>query len=309
MVTTGILLGLLAATCQSSSYICSKIFSERHPNLTLEFLLYTHFQMFLVSSIITVYYWPSHLPPLEDYAIDFLLMVFPYFVAQSLLIFILKTHPASKISPLLALKIIILICISMVFMDKTYSTPQWLAFAMVIGAAFLLNKISGGIGLKHIFLIFFACIGYSLSDIYIEKVVSHFSYMGEIKGKVFTTSLCYTFLGFVVIPILPFVKRLSKKEFVDAIPFSCAWLLAMMFLFSSFGLIGAVYGNIVQSTRGVISILIGSIIAWKGYVHLENTTNFKVFFKRIFAALLITLAIIVFNLYKMDVLPIAEIKH
>ncbi len=298
MVSTGILMGLLAATFQSCSYICSKIFSEKHANLSLEFLLYTHLQMFIISSLITCYYWPTDFPPLEDFAFEFLLMVTPYFIAQSLLILIIKKHPASKIAPLLALKIVILVCISINFMDKSYTVTQWTAFSMVIGAAFLLNKVSGGIGIKYILMILGACIGYSVSDIYIEKVVQHFSYMGEIKGKVFTTSLCYTFLGIVVIPVLPFVKRLSKKQFIDALPFSFAWLLAMFFLFSSFGFIGAVYGNIVQSMRGVISILIGSIIASMGFVHLEDNMGVSVFIKRILAALLITLAIIAFNLYK-----------
>lgn len=47
-------------------------------------------------------------------------------------------------------------------------------------------------------------------------------------------------------------------------------LAAMFFLFGCFGTIGVVYGNILQSLRGVISILVGFLIARMGFVSLEE---------------------------------------
>ena len=302
MTTIGILVGLFAATMQSSSYICSRIFSEKHPKATAGFLIYTHIQMGIISSIVTFFIWPDDFPDIRVFLVDFLMMCFPYFLAQSCLFMILKSTNASKIAPLLALKIVVLVLISMFFMKESYTFGQWCAFCMVIGSAFLLNKVSGGIGGKNLILIGIACTGYALSDIFIKRTVDHFNYMGDFLGIIFTTSLCYTFLGTTVLIAVPFTKKFTRQQFVDAIPFSCTWLFAMVFLFSSFGIIGAVYGNIVQSSRGVISILIGTIIASLGYVHLESKTNKTVLIKRTCAALLITLAIILFNVFRQPVI-------
>ncbi len=61
-------------------------------------------------------------------------------------------------------------------------------------------------------------------------------------------------------------------------------------------MIGVVYGNIVQSTRGVISVALGAAVAAAGFVHLEERMSRKLFARRLIAAAIMALAIAMFHL-------------
>jgi uncharacterized membrane protein YadS len=78
---------------------------------------------------------------------------------------------------------------------------------------------------------------------------------------------------------------------VDAIPFSVAWFISVAALYTCFALAGAVFGNILQSTRGVMSIGLAAVIAKLGHLHLESLTPRSVMVRRIVAAVLMTIAI------------------
>ncbi|HBG78125.1 MAG TPA: hypothetical protein DDW84_04645 [Phycisphaerales bacterium] len=91
-----------------------------------------------------------------------------------------------------------------------------------------------------------------------------------------------------------FTQNTSKEAWLDSIPFAFFWFIAMIFLFSCFAVIGVVFGNIIQSTRGIISIVLGYVIANFGFELLETKITKKVFIQRILAALLMTASIALF---------------
>jgi hypothetical protein len=62
------------------------------------------------------------------------------------------------------------------------------------------------------------------------------------------------------------------------------------------GLIGVIYGNVVQATRGIMAVGIGWIVAHIGHVHLEVRVSRRVFWKRVAGAVLMTLAIVLYRL-------------
>jgi hypothetical protein len=80
-----------------------------------------------------------------------------------------------------------------------------------------------------------------------------------------------------------------------ALPFAGVWLLSMVFLFACFGMIGAVYGNILQSTRGIISIVFGAALARCGLHDLEQHVSRWTLLRRVAAACLICVAIWLFQ--------------
>jgi len=90
------------------------------------------------------------------------------------------------------------------------------------------------------------------------------------------------------------VPRPSKAVWSNALPFSVTWFTAMLFLFASFASIGIVYGNIIQSTRGVISVLLGVLISVAGHVHLEEKMTTMMLIKKSGAALLMIGAIVLY---------------
>jgi hypothetical protein len=55
-----------------------------------------------------------------------------------------------------------------------------------------------------------------------------------------------------------------------------------------------VFGNIVQSSRGVISIVMGSVVSNLGFVHIETNTGQRIFLLRLSAGLLMFGAIVLF---------------
>ena len=101
----------------------------------------------------------------------------------------------------------------------------------------------------------------------------------------------YVASGIMVMPLLPKFGSKSPIQWRRATPFALAWLVAMAFLFVCFAYAGVVLGGIVQSTRGLISIGLGAILAAQGLVHLESHVSRAIFWRRIAAAGLMMLAV------------------
>jgi hypothetical protein len=119
--------------------------------------------------------------------------------------------------------------------------------------------------------------------------------MGLFQGVVFSTALCYFLSGIGgLIFLLVRPHNVSRDAWLYSLPFAFSWLIAMFFLFSCFALIGVVFGNILQSTRGVMSIGLGYFIAHIGFDRLEIKITRQVLVKRILAAFLMTFSIVLF---------------
>ena len=76
------------------------------------------------------------------------------------------------------------------------------------------------------------------------------------------------------------------------------WFTAILCLFGCFGSLGVIYGNIVQSTRGIISVVIAAFVAMAGLISLEQKVSTYVLVKRICAAVLMSAAIAIFHLQR-----------
>jgi drug/metabolite transporter (DMT)-like permease len=299
---SGILLGLAAATCQSCSYIFSRMFAGRYSGSTLSFLVLSHGIMGVLSAVGLVVVWPGvvwpgeRMPAFATYWWPLVSATFFYLTGQVGLFLALRRTDASRVSPLLGLKLLILALISITFLGKSYSAAQWCAVGLTLLAAALLNRSGGGIPWRSLAWILFACFGYSLSDLGIKALVDRLSVLGLVRGSLVSTFMSYVICGAGALVMLCVHHRPPRRMWLHAVPFSIAWLSAMMFLFACFGNIGVVFGNIVQSTRGVISIGLGAVIAHAGYVHLEQKVGGWVLARRVLAALLMVGAIALFSL-------------
>ena len=138
-----------------------------------------------------------------------------------------------------------------------------------------------------------SCAGYSLSDIFGREAVLRIPVDDFFIRVMAFNGLCYLTLGLAAIPALPFIKR-SRRAFADAVPFALCWFAAMIFLFACFASLGTVFGNIVQATRGLMSVLIGLILVRMGFLHLEGQVSVAIFLRRCAAAAMMLLAIILF---------------
>jgi len=295
-VIVGVLLGFGAALSQSLSYLFSRVLVRGVHLKAWNLLALSHVIMAAFSIALLPVFWPKVMPPFREYALPLSAVAVSYLAGQVGLFLALRTSDASRVAPLLGLKIIILAVVTVSLFGKHYSPLQWTAVILSVAAAAMLNRFGDRMAWQSVLWVLFTCVGYAISDLNIPPLVSHFGSEGLMRASAFSTCLCYILCGAITAAMLPFLPRISAKAWLGAVPFSLAWFIAMLLLFASFSSIGVVYGNIVQSSRGVLSILIGAVVAAAGLEHLEVKTSRTVLIQRVFAAVLLTGAIALFQL-------------
>jgi uncharacterized membrane protein len=294
MLIIGVLLGFMAALCQASSYICSRVFLHKYPGENIKLLLISHLIMGIVSLLALPFVLAESFHLLPDIILPLLGCAGFYMIAQASLFMVLKHTEASRVSPLLGLKIFFVAIFSILFLDASFSFIQWIAIGSGLLAAGFLNWSGAPPPFKSLIFILITCVGYSLSDINIKLLIEHFNSISLMHAAFFAVIMTYFLCGFVSFIFLVMMKKSSNQMIKDTIPFSIFWFVSMFFLFACFALISVMLGNIIQSTRGVISILLAVFIAKIGYEHIEQKVSRAVFIRRIVAAIFMFISIIVF---------------
>ena len=298
---TGILLGLGSAVCHSLCYLFTRLFIMKRHQGVLRLLTLGHITMGMISAAALPILWPSSAPPLSSYAWPLVLATAFYFVGQFGLFFALRRSDASRISPLLTVKLAIIAVISIAFLEKTVTLWQWLAVMMAIAAAFVLNYTGGRLGWGALLGVAIACLGYSGSDLCIKWLVDALEGGGVtgLGAVLFAVAMCYVLAGGIGLLMLPVTARhVERADWGYVLPFSLSWLAAMVCLFGAFATVGVLYGGILQSTRGLLSIAAGAVVAKLGHLHLERAHPSHVLFRRFAAAALMTAAVIAYGLGK-----------
>ena len=290
------MLGFAAALCISVSYLCAVVFTHDSQKGILTLMSFAHMIMGCFALILAFFLWPDHMLPFQEYALSLFSTSVFFLLAQTCLFFGLKNSHASRVSPLLGLKVFMLALISLFFLNQNFSTQQWGAVILSALAAVMLTQSGGNLSWQCIAWILAAGLFYCLSDLGIASLVSHFNYLGLTHAAIFSCSLAYIICGLFGLAAFIFLKERSVKLFLYSIPYSVVWFIGVLFLFTCFGAIGIVFGNIVQSTRGIISIGLGVIVAYMGFEKLEEKISRKVFLKRLCAAMLMSGAIILYYL-------------
>ena len=288
----GIGLGFGAAFLQSLSYVCIRLFNKRHDNTIITLLALSHILMGAISIPLAMWLWPELMPPLTQYGLSLLGSAGFYLLGQFFLFAAIIHSEPSRIAPMLGLKVLMLSMIGVLFLGANFEPAQWLAVLLCTAAVFLLSWSGKHIERRFVVLGVLACLSYCLSDLSIKALVDHFSFMGPLSGASLATALCYVLCGIfgaVVVAFNP--KHSTRGTWLYAVPFAASWFVAMICLFSCFGLVGVVYGNILQSMRGIISIVLGFVIAHIGFESLEPKPSIRIIVQRLVAAALMTGAV------------------
>jgi uncharacterized membrane protein len=292
----GVFLGLCAAFFQSGSYLFTKRYVAAFEKSTLGLLVAGHCIMGIFSVALLPFFFPPHLPPVSHIAFPLVFGVASYLAAQAAFFLSLKSADASRVSPLLGLKILILAAISITILSRHFGLLQWGGIAVSLVAAYLLGSSGSPLTLRSWGFIAAVCLFYSLSDLCIRQLIVQFTYLGLFDAAVVSTCLCYILAGAAAACCLPFAKVRSVRRWRLAFPFAVFWFAGILFLFGCFGSIGVVFGNIVQSTRGVLSLGMGWVVAFLGHEHIEEKISGRVFAYRVIAGLLMVGAIALFYL-------------
>lgn len=295
VVLTGLAAGLGAAFFQSLSYLFSKRFLHEHPESILPLLTCSHLLMAAASLVLLPFLWHGEallhaalLRPMLG-ASGF------YLLGQAGLFWVLRKTDSSRIAPMLGLKILMLALIVTLWQGQTLGMPRWIAVCMSVGAAFLLNEVGGRLPMSGIAGLGLAIAGYSLSDLNIVALVKVLAPAGRI-APFLGVALGYVLCGVLCLPLLAVTGPGSRTVWKKAAPHAACWLAAMFLLYICFGAIGAVFGNIIQSLRGVISIWLSVMVVRAGWTHLEARLPRHVFWKRVAGAVLMLGAIVLYAL-------------
>ncbi len=293
----GMFFGLMAATCFSFAYLGSRLFYEKAGTKPLLLLALAFIQMGLFSCILLPAVW-SPFPFSVELLLPLLGATLLGMGGQLTFFFTLKSSTPSQLAPLLALKIFILAFASIVFLQKEISALQWLSIFFCFAATFLINFSGKPIPLRGFIGILVTCCCYALGDVSVAMLIQQLDSLSAGHPALLAVCLVYGLSGIFGLILGGIMwrdlRRLSPWK--SALYFSFSFFLADVCLFTTFKLVGPVFGNILQSTRGIISILLAKFIAQKGMHYLEHETNRNVLFRRLLAAGLFSLAIALYVL-------------
>jgi drug/metabolite transporter (DMT)-like permease len=295
MVLPGILLGLGAALLQSVAHFCSRLYVIRREGGVWRLLVLGHVLMGIGAGAVLPLAWTGQVPPVRAYAWPLAGTAGFYIAGQLGLFMVLRRTDTSRVSALLGLKLAILAGITVGPLSGTLTGGQWLAVALTLGAAWLLHGAGLRIPRSAMAWVLYTCLMYSLSDLSIVWMVERMAPVSRVRAAMVGSCLCYLLLGGVAVALLPAVRRRRRADWLLAVPFAASWLTGMFCLFGCFALVGVVLGNILQSTRGVVSVVIGAAVSAMGAHDMERREGRAVWMRRAVAAGLMTAAVVLYT--------------
>lgn len=283
----GILLGFAGALLNALNYAFAKDCVEKYQLKGIRQLIVVHSTFFILM-----------LPPLllsgmyKMFSFEILLatlyIIVPYLIAQYLIIRLLTATDSSVVSPLLTIKIPAIAAISFVISGQVFSSQQLFAIALILLLGFYFSSLSGKIKLMPLCMMICICTGYAAADYATVRFM--INYPGTSIEKALAC-LCwqYVICGFIAIPLL-FLKKsnLSITHLWHGKYTSLTWLIGSFCWVGCFYLAGVVEGNIIQSLRCVIGVLIAYIF-YRKYIKDPNT-----FKKKLLVAFMMFFAVFIY---------------
>jgi drug/metabolite transporter (DMT)-like permease len=295
----GVALGLLTALGHSLGYLAARWYTQDRGGSTVRLLVLAHVMMGLGSAAVLPWLWPDALGFDPRWTGPLLGIIGFWLVAQSCLFVSLKHTDASRVAPLLGLKVALLALIAVGLGDRL-GAWQWAGVGLAVASAWVLNGVGGRLPLKVTALVVVACAGYAVSDTFIvvtiEEVREQTGDRSILGIPIWSAATAYTVIGVLAAALLPKFGSRDPKAWRDALPYAVSWVFTMVCLYATFAMLGAVLGAILQSTRGLISIGLGVLLAAWGHHHLEQKHGAAVVWRRVGAAALMTAAVALYVL-------------
>lgn len=293
-LTLGILSGLLTAFMQSFSYLGGRRFLA----------LYGNARQLLIASLVIcgVAAWGLAFFFLDTNKLftwrmlwllimgngGFMIGQWGFFSAQ-------KHIESSRIASLLGLKVLVVMFLSIVMLKAHFAAAQYVAIVLAAFAAFLMNWSKGKLDINGMGYLLMALVGYAFSDMGIQLIVEYLQFSNPIYGGLSGYALTYGSMGIIALVLMkPF--KVSWCMVKGALPQGVCWLISMWGLYVCFGLIGAAFGNVIQASRGVISLVLGLILSYFAINGLEEKQSTAVWIRKAVAAILMFGAIVLYAL-------------
>lgn len=290
----GIAAGFLSVLFMCSSYIFSRSYIRKYQD-PVKLSIFSQLVMSAGGLILLIVYSSFASIPWSSRFFALLVgQVCTFIWGQTSFFMLLKEVEATRASSLIGLKLIALAVVSTV-MGNILSGVQWLAVLLCTVAAVGMNFSGGRLSWRAVFWLIMAAFGYALCDICITQMMIIMPEKSMLFNAVGVMGCCFTLLGIAVLPGL--VKYpLRKTELNDSVPYSLVYLGSMLFLYTCFGLIGVVFGSIIQAGRGIVSIVLGILLLHFGLEKNEPQVSGKIWIRRSIMAVFMLSAMILYTL-------------
>lgn len=291
----GILFGFGAATLQAISYFFSRRWTARHDGASFKLFAVGNVVMGACGLALLPMVWAEEMPTFSRLAPPLFTTTAFFMAGQFFLLQALKRTDSSVVSAMLGLKILAVAVLGTLAMDQDYSLTQWGAVGLCMAGAVLLHYAGGPVRTTGVVLVICACFSYSVSDFGIRELAACFEGVGKLRQALLTAACYLLCTGTVSLPLVLGLKS-SRAMWRDAAPYAVAFFAAMICLAGAFTALGVAHGVIVQSTRGIIAIGIGWLIARAGHHHIESRVHAGVLVRRLVAASAMLAAVALFKL-------------
>lgn len=308
----GIIAGLATAFFSALSYLVSRHHGNKAGGGSLRLLVFAHVLMGIACLPLAWLLCPDPLPPAAAWMPPLAGSALTYLLGQAAVFAALKRIDASQLAPLLGLKIAVIAVLATFVLRQPLSAQQWLAVA-ISGLAVAILQRSGH--LAHavapwtvLGAVIAICLCFAVSDLYIIALIDAVQGSGAVAGMPatgtasrlqaggFAMAATYVLCGMIALPFVGRVARGRSGGWGAAAQYAAAWLASMAGLYICFGLVGPVFGNILQSTRGIMAVGLGAALASLGWHDLEQPVDRQTLFRRVVAAAMMTGAIAVYAL-------------
>lgn len=298
MMALGILFGLWAAFFQALSYVATRYFVAPRSGGSRKLLVLAHVWMGGVCIALLPLIWPAFAIPWRELTGPLIQMTLFYLLGQLGLMMALRHAEPSQVSPMLAFKLILLAMLTLLVGHQPLTGGQWAALAMCIAGTLLVNY-SGRPPRRALAAVAFACLFYAFSDWNIVRSI-HAMIQAEPRIKLWEAAilaslLSYSLAGMVAAALLPWFGSRQPKDWIDAAPFAACWFLGMIGLYLCFGIMGVLFGNLLQATRAIISVFLAAAFARLEWMHFEQQHGRGVWLRRLGAAVLVTAAVMLYH--------------
>ncbi len=292
----GIFFGFLSAFSQSMSYVYSdKFLKEKRSSMQL--MVFSQLAMGAWCVLLLPWSFPVEL--LDQFgtlALQLTIWIISIILGQLCFFSAIKEIPPSQLSSLLGLKVIVVACIYTLFLDNSLAFAQYIAIGISTLAAVMMNYTGGTkFTFKGIVLLLLSLVCYASCDIS-ETILVLMPTTGNVTYNAIRMGItCYALLGVCTLPML-YIYKWNTKNFREAVPFAVTWFGSQVAIFACFGLLGAVFGNVILASRGVISVLLAMIFAFLGFKIAEKEVNKSTWIRRVIVACLMAVGIVIYAL-------------
>ena len=296
----GIVVGLLGAASSAVSYLVSRHHGTRVAGGGFGILVRAHVVLGLACIPLILWLAPRTWPPAAAWLPPLFGSTALYTLGQCIVFAAIKRVQPSRFAPLLGLKIAILAVIVSLLPGDRLDAQQWIAVGLSVFAAILLQR--GGASTVAIVTALAACLVFSVSDILIVRLIRALQLgltasgepLGPLAAGALAMAVPYATCGLIATAVLTRLPPGGAAAWSAGVSYAAAWGLAMAGLYVSFGFVGVVFGNVIQSTRGIMSVVTGAALAHLGWHDLEERVDRSTLAWRTIAAVLMTIAIAVY---------------